>query len=191
MLDFAWPVSPPRESLSKFLSFVLRHQPSAVGLTLDSNGWVSVDELLRAFAQHDRSLTRAELEELVASSDKRRFAISPDGAMIRANQGHSVAVDLALRPARPPDVLFHGTVARYLPAIRVEGLIKGERHHVHLSETQEVAVIVAKRRGEPYVLEVDARAMVEHGVVFYRSENDVWLTDHVPARFLRDAPKVD
>jgi len=179
-------VSAQNKSISKFLSLVLRHQPEAVGLALDSCGWVSVDELLRAFAEHGKALTRADLENIVATSDKRRFALSPDGSMIRANQGHSVAVDLALPPALPPDVLFHGTVARYLPAIRVQGLLKGQRHHVHLSASRELAVIVGKRRGEPHVLEVDARGMTACGFVFYRSENDVWLTDHVPARFLSD-----
>lgn len=176
------------ESVSKFLSFVLRHHPDSVGLTLDANGWVSVDELLRALAQHGRPLPREELEALVSSSDKQRFALSADGARIRANQGHSVAVDLALSPAPPPDLLFHGTVARFLPAIRAEGLLKGQRHHVHLSATRDLAVIVAQRRGKPCVLEVDARAMAARGFVFYRSENGVWLTDHVPPPFLRDAP---
>ncbi len=175
------------ESISKFLSLVLRHQPGAVGLTLDESGWVSVDELLRAFATHGKPLTRADFDDIVARSDKRRFALSPDRSMVRANQGHSVQIDLALLATLPPNVLFHGTVERYLPAIRVQGLVKGQRHHVHLSASRELAIIVGKRRGEPYVLEIDARGMVASGLVFYRSENDVWLTDHVPARFLIDA----
>ena len=179
------------KSISKFLSLVLRHQPGAVGLTLDQHGWVPVDDLLKALGDSGKPLTRADLENIVAGSDKRRFALSPDRSMVRANQGHSVPVDLALPSALPPDVLFHGTVERYLPAIRAQGLIKGRRHHVHLSARREVAVIVGKRRGEPYVLEIDARGMVSSGLVFYRSENDVWLTDHVPARFLRDGPLVD
>jgi putative RNA 2'-phosphotransferase len=177
-------VSHQHESLSKFLSLVLRHEPAAIGLTLDQSGWVSVEELLRALATHGKPLTRAELESLVATSDKRRFALNADRSMIRANQGHSVQVDLALPPTVPPDVLFHGTVERNLPSIRACGLVKGKRQHVHLSATRELAVIVGKRRGAPYVLEVDARGMVAAGLVFYRSENGVWLTDHVPARFL-------
>jgi putative RNA 2'-phosphotransferase len=168
-------VSHQHKSLSKFLSLVLRHEPAAIGLTLDQNGWVSVEELLHA---------RADLESLVATSDKRRFALNPDRSMIRANQGHSVQVDLALLPTIPPDVLFHGTVERYLPSISASGLVKGKRHHVHLSATRELAVVVGKRRGEPYVLQVDTRGMVAAGLVFYRSENGVWLTDHVPVRFL-------
>jgi putative RNA 2'-phosphotransferase len=143
-----------------------------------------VEQLLQAFASRGKALTRAELEDIVATSDKRRFALSPDGSMVRANQGHSVQVDLALPATLPPDVLFHGTVARYLPAIRAQGLRKGQRHHVHLSASRELAVIVGRRRGHPHVLEIDARGMAESGLVFYRSENDVWLTDHVPARFL-------
>ncbi|HET7540097.1 MAG TPA: RNA 2'-phosphotransferase [Polyangiaceae bacterium] len=177
-------MSEQRKSTSKFLSLVLRHEPGAIGLTLDPNGWVSVDELLQAVAGHGKPLTRAELESVVIGSDKQRFALSPDRSMIRAHQGHSVHVDLALSPREPPDALYHGTVERYLPSIRERGLLKGERHHVHLSATRELAIIVGKRRGDPRVLEVDARGMVQSGFVFYRSENGVWLTDCVPARFL-------
>jgi putative RNA 2'-phosphotransferase len=110
--------------------------------------------------------------------------MSPDGSMIRANQGHSVQVDLALQPVVPPEILYHGTVERYLPSIRERGLLKGKRHHVHLSATRELAVVVGKRRGEPHVVEVDAHGMTAAGLVFYRSENGVWLTEHVPARFV-------
>jgi putative RNA 2'-phosphotransferase len=120
----------------------------------------------------------------VAGSDKQRFALNPDRSMIRANQGHSVQVDLALPPALPPEILYHGTVERYLASIREHGLLKGKRHHVHLSATRELAIVVGKRRGEPYVVEVDARGMASAGLLFYRSENGVWLAEHVPARFL-------
>jgi len=184
-------VSTQDESISKFLSLVLRHHPDVVGLSLDPGGWVSVAELLQALASRGKPLTRADLEHIVASSDKRRFALSPDGSLIRANQGHSVRVDLALPTAHPPDVLYHGTIERHLPAIRVQGLLKGQRHHVHLSASRELAIIVGKRRGAPYVIEIDARGMVDSGLVFYRSENDVWLTDHVPARFLGSGSKAD
>lgn len=182
-------MSGKHESISKFLSLVLRHRPEAAGLTLDRSGWVAVDDLLRALAGHGKSLTRAELEEIVATSDKRRFALSADHSLIRANQGHSLQVDLQLPATLPPDVLFHGTVARYLPAIWAQGLLKGQRHHVHLSASRAHAFVVGKRRGEPHVLEVDARGMAASGFVFYRSENDVWLTDHVPARFLSDGSR--
>lgn len=184
-------MSQQHKSLSKFLSLVLRHEPGVIGIALDQNGWVSVDELLHALATHGKPLARADLESIVATSDKHRFALNPDRSMIRANQGHSVQVDLALQPTTPPDVLFHGTVERFLPSIRTRGLVKGKRHHVHLSATRELAIVVGKHRGEPYVLEVDTRGMVAAGLVFYRSENGVWLTDHVPARFLSADSKAD
>jgi putative RNA 2'-phosphotransferase len=120
----------------------------------------------------------------VARSDKQRFALSADRSMIRANQGHSVQVDLALPPALPPEILYHGTVKRYVASICEHGLLKRKRHHVHLSATRELAIVVGKRRGEPYVVQVDARGMTSAGLLFYRSENGVWLTEHVPARFL-------
>lgn len=172
------------KSTSKFLSLVLRHEPGTIGITLDQGGWVSVADLLQALASHGKPLARADLESIVASSDKQRFAMSPDRSMIRANQGHSVQVDLALPPAVPPEVLYHGTVERYLSSIRERGLLKGKRHHVHLSATRELALVVGKRRGKPHVVEVNARGMTTAGLVFYRSENGVWLTEHVPPRFL-------
>jgi len=177
-------------TLSKFLSLVLRHEPGLIGLTLGDGGWVPVSQLLAALARSGRPVERTALEQLVAESDKQRFALSPDGSLIRANQGHSVDVDLGLSPTPPPDVLFHGTVERYLPSIRERGLLKGKRHHVHLSATRELAISVGKRRGPPQVLEVDARGMAAAGALFYRSENGVWLTEHVPARFLVPTPRV-
>lgn len=171
-------------SLSKLLSFLLRHRPQAVGLRLSAEGWVSVDELISALAAHGHTVDRATLERIVAESDKQRFAFSSDGRLMRANQGHSVSIDLGLTPEQPPDVLFHGTVARYLAAIRAQGLLKGKRHHVHLSATIEVARSVGGRRGVPTVLRVDAAAMARDGYLFYRSQNGVWLTEHVPPQFL-------
>jgi putative RNA 2'-phosphotransferase len=140
--------------------------------------------LLTALAAHGRNVDFAALERLVAESDKQRFAFSADRRRIRANQGHSVQVDLGLSPAQPPDILFHGTVARFLPSIHELGLLKGGRQHVHLSATRELALIVGARRGAPIVLEVDARAMTNAGHCFYLSTNGVWLTDHVPPQFL-------
>ena len=171
-------------SLSKFLSLVLRHRPDAIGLSLAVDGWVPVAELLRALAAHGKPVELAALEALVAGSDKQRFAFSSDRLMIRANQGHSVRVDLGLSAQQPPALLFHGTVARYLPAIRAQGLLKGQRHHVHLSATRDLALLVGKRRGAPVLLEVDAGGMAAAGHAFFCSENGVWLTDHVPPQFL-------
>jgi putative RNA 2'-phosphotransferase len=172
-------------SLSKFLSFVLRHEPEAIGLTLDAEGWVAVEELLAAAARHGHSVTRGQLEEVVATNDKRRFSFSPDGRLIRANQGHSVEVDLGLAPVEPPELLYHGTVERFLDSIREKGLLRGNRHHVHLSADRETAARVGQRRGRPVVLVVDSGRMHRAGHRFFRSENGVWLTEAVPADFLR------
>lgn len=173
-----------RTAASKFLSFVLRHEPGAVGITLDSGGWVEVNVLLDACAEHARPLSRAELDEVVATSPKQRFALSDDGQRIRANQGHSTAVDLGYEPAEPPDVLFHGTVRRLLPSIRDKGLLRMERHHVHLSPDEATARAVGGRRGKPVVLRIDARAMRVAGHAFFCTPNGVWLTDTVPSSFL-------
>lgn len=173
---------------SKFLSLVLRHQPQTIGIILDSAGWTDVDALLRALAKHGHPLTRAQLGELVASSDKQRYALSPDGQRIRANQGHSVEVELDLPAVAPPARLFHGTVAEVLPAIREQGLVKGARHHVHMSADLETATKVGGRRGVPVILSIRAEAMAEAGHEFYRSANGVWLTDHVPPAYIEFPP---
>ncbi|PJJ60423.1 RNA 2'-phosphotransferase [Hymenobacter chitinivorans] len=172
--------------LSKFLSLHLRHQPQALGLTLAEGGWVSVAELLAGCARHGQPITRAQLEEVVTSNDKQRFAFDESGTRIRAQQGHSVEVDLQLLPATPPAVLFHGTVPAALPAIRQEGLQKRQRHHVHLSPDEATARRVGQRRGQPLILAIEAGAMQQAGFVFYESGNGVWLTDHVPPQYLRE-----
>ena len=169
---------------SKFLSLVLRHQPEAIGVTLDPAGWVGVRELLDALAKHGRPLREDQLRHIVETSDKKRFAFSDDGLRIRASQGHSVEVELGYEPATPPDVLYHGTVGRFLDSIRVTGLQKGQRHHVHLSRDVETATKVGGRRGEAVLLQVDAAAMAGDGLVFYVSANGVWLTDHVPPKYI-------
>ena len=160
---------------SKRLSYVLRHAPDSVGLTLDAAGWVDVDALLAALGW-----TRAELERVVATNDKRRFALDDTGTRIRASQGHSVAVDLGYAAEIPPPVLFHGTAERNLPAIEAEGLRPGRRHAVHLSPDEATARRVGARHGRPVVLRVDAEGMARDGAVFTRSANGVWLVDAVP-----------
>ncbi|MGW1256109.1 RNA 2'-phosphotransferase [Streptomyces sp. NPDC002513] len=169
--------------VSKYLSKHLRHQPGRIGLTLDEGGWAEIDTLLAAAASHGFRITRAELDRVVATNDKRRFAI--EGTRIRAGQGHSVDVDLGLPPAIPPAYLYHGTVARHLDAIRAEGLNPMNRHDVHLSPDRETATRVGARRGRPVVLAVDAGAMRRDGHVFHVSANGVWLTQAVPPRYLR------
>ncbi|MBT2367180.1 RNA 2'-phosphotransferase [Streptomyces sp. ISL-10] len=169
--------------VSKYLSRHLRHQPDRIGITLDANGWVSIDELMRASAAHGFRFSRAELDRVVAVNDKKRFTI--DGSRIRANQGHTVAVDLDLPPAEPPEYLYHGTVSRSLDAIRAEGLRPMTRHDVHLSPDRETATRVGARRGRPVVLSVHAGALHRAGHVFRVSANGVWLTASVPPEFIR------
>lgn len=163
--------------LSKRMSKALRHQPERVGLTLDPSGWVAVTDLLDALGVGEE-----ELREVVARNDKQRFTI--DGDRIRANQGHSVEVDLGLPTATPPDVLFHGTVAQFLDDIMRDGLRPMSRHDVHLSPDRETARRVGARRGRPVILSVDAKAMSDAGHEFRLSANGVWLTQHVPAHYL-------
>jgi putative RNA 2'-phosphotransferase len=167
------------KQLSKLLSLVLRHDPAHVGIELDEHGWAQVDALISAIG-----ISRGDLERIVAESDKQRFAFSDDGARIRANQGHSVEVDLGLAPAVPPARLFHGTVASALPGIRAHGLLRGSRQYVHLSPDETTARAVGARRGKPVVLVVRAAEMVAAGHVFYVSANGVWLVDHVPVELI-------
>ena len=152
---------------------------------MDDNGWMEMDALIKGATANGRTLTRELIDEVVVTNDKRRFVISDDGRRIRANQGHSVAaVDLGLSPTTPPDVLFHGTVERFLASIRRQGLRKRSRQHVHLSADRETATKVGSRRGKPIVLRIAAGGMKRFGAVFYRSDNGVWLTDHVPPKFI-------
>ena len=171
-------------TISKYLAKHLRHAPEALGLTLQPGGWVSVDELLAASGRMGFPISYDELIECVETNDKQRFSFDDTGDLIRANQGHSVEVDLQLEEIQPPDVLYHGTVERFLGAILIEGLNKGKRHHVHLSKDVETARKVGSRRGKPIILQVDASTMHAEGFTFYLSVNGVWLTDSVPARFL-------
>ncbi len=169
---------------SKLLSRVLRHDPAAIGITLDPAGWVDVDTLLSALRAHGHRLSQAELRQLVAASDKQRFALDPGANRIRANQGHSVEVDLGLPPATPPALLYHGTPVRNLESILADGINRGSRHDVHLSPDVETARRVGARRGRCAVLVVQALAMHQDGHPFSVSDNGVWLTRQVPARYL-------
>ncbi len=169
---------------SKFLSKYLRHRPEGLGLALMPGGWVEVDALLAASARKGMPISRAELEEVVARNDKRRFAFDETGGLIRAQQGHSAPVDLELEPAAPPATLYHGTPESNLQAILEGGLLKMRRHHVHLSPDEATAKAVGGRRGRPVVLTVNAGEMHRDGSVFYRSGNGVWLVESVPPRYL-------
>jgi len=172
-------------STSKFLSLVLRHHPETIGISLDEQGWVEIDDLLAAANRSGRKLTRPLLDRVVGENDKQRFAISSDGTRIRANQGHSVEDDLGLHPAQPPELLYHGTVARFMDSIRASGLERGSRQYVHLSPDVETAQRVGQRCGRPMILIVESGRMWQDGHTFYQAENGVWLTDAVPPEYLR------
>jgi putative RNA 2'-phosphotransferase len=163
---------------------VLRHQPGQIGLTLDAQGWADVDELLLRANQHGVALTRPLLNAVVEQNDKQRFAFNVDGTRIRANQGHSIKIDLGLEPSAPPQYLYHGTATRFLASIQQHGLRRGKRDYVHLSPDEETARKVGARHGEAVVLVVKAGEMRAAGFVFYRAANGVWLTDRAPCEYL-------
>ena len=171
-------------TISKYLARHLRHAPEDLGLILQPGGWVPVADLLNATAKAGFSISRAELIRCVEASDKQRFSFDETGERIRANQGHSVEVDLQLEEREPPEVMYHGTVARFLPGIWAKGLNKGNRHHVHLSKDEATARKVGARRRKPVILRVDAGRMHRDGFKFYLSANGVWLTDAVPVAYL-------
>ena len=170
--------------ISKFLSYVLRHAPESIALELDAQGWASVDDLLRQAGKAGKIFSREELQDVVDTNDKKRFAFSTDGARIRASQGHSVSVDLGLVTTAPPLLLYHGTATRFLDSILREGLKPGSRQKVHLSADVETAIAVGKRHGKPVVLRVASGEMHRQGVPFWRADNGVWLTDAVPSSHL-------
>ncbi len=180
-------------NISKFLSLVLRHRPSVVGLKLDEAGWVLIAELIEKGSKAGVKLTTDKISQVVATSDKQRFAISEDGLRIRANQGHSLPVDLDLKLVVPPELLYHGTASHNLVAIRQQGIIKGNRQYVHLSRDIETAEAVGKRYGKPAILSVQADRMHQAGFSFYLSANGVWLTDHVPKEYIliHKKPKIE
>lgn len=168
---------------SRFLSLVLRHKPEVAGITLDSHGWAEVDALLAGMAPR-HTLTMAQLEEIVRTDDKQRYAFNDSKTRIRANQGHSVPVDVELTECEPPELLYHGTGEKYVDSILKHGLIPKTRLYVHLSKDVETAKLVGLRHGTPVVFTVQSGEMYRHGARFYRSENGVWLTERVPSQYL-------
>ena len=171
--------------VSKFLSYVLRHKPDSIGLQLNAQGWASVDELIECARKQGKQLTRERIAQAVRDNDKQRFSLSEDGDRIRANQGHSVQIDLSLAAETPPDVLYHGTATRFLPSIQAKGLTRQSRHHVHLSADLQTAEKVGKRHGKLVILVIDAKKMSADGHQFYCSENGVWLTDAVAPMYFK------
>jgi putative RNA 2'-phosphotransferase len=171
--------------ISKYLSKHLRHQPERIGIKLSPGGWVAVKDLLAACKSNQFPISRDELDEVVANNDKQRFSFDETGTFIRANQGHSVDIDLQLESVVPPDVLYHGTGHKAVESILQTGLCKMSRHHVHLSKDIATATTVGARHGKPVVFVVDAAAMYQAGYTFYCSDNGVWLVDSVPPEYLR------
>lgn len=168
--------------ISKYLSLLLRHKPETIGLVLDENGWADVDDLI-SNPKIDFSLE--ELKEVVRTNDKQRFAFNEDRTRIRASQGHSLKeIDLKLEKSTPPDVLYHGTIEKFIDSIRKTGLQKMNRNHVHLSADLETANKVGGRRGKPIILEIDTVKMLNDGHEFYLSQNGVWLTDQVEVGYI-------
>ena len=171
--------------LSKYLSLLLRHKPETLNLNMDKNGWVSVGELVEKINASGQTITQEDIGTVVANCKKQRFKLDKEFDRIRANQGHSISVDVELVEKIPPSILYHGTAERNLESIRKLGLIKGSRQHVHLSDNQDTARNVGRRYGRPVILEVDCQKMISEGHLFYQSENGVWLVDAVGVGYLR------
>ena len=171
---------------SKFLSYILRHNPAEIGVELDEQGWVNINELIDKANSNGQNMTRALLDEVVQTNDKQRFAMSEDSKLIRANQGHSIKIDLDLLPESPPSVLLHGTAKKSIAAIKESGLKKMARHHVHLTENQAVACAVGQRYGKLILLEIDSKSMTEDGYIFFKTANGVWLVESVPIEYIKE-----
>ena len=170
--------------ISKLMSLVLRHRPEVIGLQLDENGWANVNELIQKINENGTAVDFDTINTVVETNDKKRFAFNEDKTMIRANQGHSVEVELNLNAVIPPDILYHGTAEKNIESILKEGLKKQERQHVHLSLQKETAKAVGSRHGRPVVLNINSKAMAAAGFIFYLSENGVWLVDSVPVEYI-------
>ncbi len=171
--------------ISRFLSYHLRHSPEKLGLELEAGGWVSVISLLKATQKNKFMITLTELEEVVKNNDKKRFSFNETKTKIRANQGHSIPIDLQLNPLVPPPILYHGTYHKVIKKIVKKGIKKMSRHHVHLSETKETALQVGSRRGKAIVLSINAQQMYEDRITFYCSDNGVWLVDFIDPKYLK------
>jgi putative RNA 2'-phosphotransferase len=170
--------------LSRFLSYVLRHKPDALDLDMSTDGWVAVEELIGKMNKDGKDITFNILKMIVQQDDKKRYSFNEDESRIRANQGHSIKIDLDLMPITPPKYLYHGTAARNIDSIKEHGLLKRERHHVHLSANKDTAKRVGARYGKPIILTILAGDMDNAGHTFYRSDNHVWLIDTVPVEFI-------
>lgn len=173
-----------KKRISKLLSLVLRHSPETIGIELDENGWANVQELIGKCEKYRYHFSMDDLVEIVETNDKKRFSFNEKRSMIRANQGHSVNIDLALTPVEPPEYLYHGTATRFVESINEKGIVKQSRQHVHLSKDKETALKVGSRHGKPIVLTIMAEQMYKDGILFYQSANGVWLTDYVDVKYI-------
>ena len=174
---------------SKFIALILRHKPETIGITLDEHGWANVQELIDGInATGKHQLNMELLEEIVRLDEKQRYSFNEDRSLIRANQGHSIPVDVELKETLPPKVLYHGTGEKYVPSIDEQGLIPKSRLYVHMSADKETAKTVGSRHGKPVIYEIDCKSMSDDGYRFYLSENHVWLTKAVPAKYLKKLP---
>lgn len=171
------------EKISRYLSLILRHKPEVIGICLDEYGWADVDALIDGIAKNN-IFNREILEEIVRTDEKQRYSFSEDGTKIRANQGHSVSVNLELQPAQPPELLWHGTAEKYVSSIEKTGLKPGSRMYVHLSSDFQTAQTVGSRHGKPVVYQVMSGEMYRSGFRFYRSVNGIWMTILVPVEYL-------
>jgi len=175
-----------RMAISKYLSLILRHKPSTIDITLDRHGWADINELLDGMNRvRGTSVTFEDIQEVVLNNDKQRFAFNDDCTKIRANQGHSIQVDVELKEMRPPNILYHGTSSSVMTQIMNDGIKSQSRLYVHMSTDTKTASNVGGRHGVPVVLTIDAEKMHEDGFKFYLSENNVWLTDFVPADYIK------
>ncbi|MCH5162643.1 MAG: RNA 2'-phosphotransferase [Clostridiales bacterium] len=172
------------KNISKFIAYILRHNPSAAGLELDEHGWADVGALIVGICKTGRFIDIRMLEEIVQTDNKHRFDFNADHTEIRANQGHSVKVNVEMKVCTPPDVLYHGTAKKYIESIRRDGILKKSRNYVHLSKDTETAIKVGRRHGEAVVLKIHARQMYEDGYIFLCSANGVWQTEQVPFKYV-------
>jgi len=180
-------MSKTNTEISKFLSYLLRHQPESVGLSLDKEGWAIIKDLILCAVKEGYILDNELIRNIVDSSDKKRFTISDDGLRIRAAQGHSTQhVNIIHKEKTPPEILYHGTATRFIPAIREQGLLPLSRQYVHLSSDKDTAIQVGQRYGAPVLLKIKALNMYEQGCKFFQADNGVWLTDTVPYQFIQE-----
>lgn len=175
-----------KTSLSKFIALVLRHKPETIGITLDEHGWADVSQLIVGINKSGKQIDMPILEDIVAADEKQRYSFNSDKTKIRANQGHSVNVDVELKKAAPPEILYHGTGEKFVQYIRDEGLKPKSRLYVHLSKDKETAEKVGARHGKPHIFFVHSGKMFRAGYKFFLSENGVWLTKSVPPEFLEE-----